>query len=316
MKICIIGSGGVGGYFGARLAAAGNEVTFVARGGHLDALRANGLRVESALGVIHVNPVHATEDPASRGPYDLVIIAVKLWSTGGAVETAAPLMRDDAAIVSFQNGVEAVPLLCERFGRGRVLGGLAQISAVIEGPGVIRHNGTLQRLVFGEPDRRRTARVEAFLSTCLEAGIDARVSDDIERAIWEKFVFLVGLSGMTTLTRCPLGAILENPMTRDLLLQVMSEAEWVGRARGIRLPEDCAARQLTFMDTLPRDMVSSMLGDLRRGNPLELEWLSGTVARIGGELGVDVPANGFIRAALTLHAAGRQTLSLPSSGSA
>lgn len=306
MKICIIGSGGVGGYFGGRLAAAGSEVSFVARGHHLDALRAGGLRIESALGTIHVNPVHATHDPASVGPCDLVIIAVKLWSTEEAVEAAALVMHDASTIVSFQNGVAAVPLLGQRFGRERVLGGVAQISAVIEAPGLIRHHGTLQRLVFGELDQRRTPRVEAFLAACLEAGIDARVSDDIERAIWEKFVFLVGLSGMTTLTRCPLGPIRENPTTRDLLLQVMSEAAQIGRARGVNLADDCAARQLAFMDALPGDMVSSMLGDLQRGNPLELEWLSGTVARVGAELGIPVPANSFVRAALTLLAAGRR----------
>jgi 2-dehydropantoate 2-reductase len=304
MKICIIGSGGVGGYFGGRLAAAGNEVKFLARGAHLAALRSNGLQLESALGAAHVNPVHATDDPKALGPCDLVIIAVKLWSTAEAIEAAASVMRDDSAIISFQNGVEAVPLLCERFGRERVLGGIAQISTVIDAPGVIRHNGTIQRLVFGELDGRPTPRIEAFLSACLEAGIDAHVSDDIERAIWEKFVFLVGLSGMTTLTRCPLGPILENAATRSLLLQVMSEAAELGRVGGIKLAEDCAARQLAFMDTLPRDMVSSMLGDLRRGNPLELEWLSGTVARVGAELGVSASANRLIHAALTLHAAG------------
>jgi 2-dehydropantoate 2-reductase len=304
MKMCVIGSGGVGGYFGGRLAAAGTEVTFVARGPHLAALRANGLRVESALGSIHVDPVRATDDPAALGPCDLVVIAVKLWSTADAVEAAAPLMGDDSAIVSLQNGVEAVPLLCRRFGRERVLGGVAQISAVIESPGVIRHNGTIQRLVFGELDGRRSPRIEAFLAACLGAGIDALVSDDIERAIWEKFVFLVGLSGMTTLIRCPIGPIRENPTTRALLLQVMSEAAALGRARGISLPDDCAARQLAFMDMLPGDLVSSMLGDLRRGNPLELAWLSGTVARAAEELGISAPANSFIRAALTLHAAG------------
>lgn len=305
MRICVIGSGGVGGYFGGRLAAAGNEVAFLARGQHLAAMRVAGLRVESALGAVHLHPVHATDDPAALGPSDLVIIAVKLWSTAEAIEAATHAMRDDSAIVSFQNGVEAVSLLSGRFGRERVLGGLAQISAAIESPGVIRHNGTLQRFVFGELDGGRTPRIEAFLSTCLAAGIDAHVSENIERAIWEKFVFLVGLSGLTTLTRCPLGRILGNPITRALLRQVMSEAAALGRARGVALPDDAAARQLAFMDTLPGDMVSSMLGDLKRGNPLELEWLSGTVARASDELGIPAPANSFVRAALTLHAPGR-----------
>jgi 2-dehydropantoate 2-reductase len=304
MRVCIIGGGGVGGYFGGRLAAAGTEVAFVARGAHLLALRTNGLRIESALGATHVQPVEATDDAKSLRPCDLVVIAVKLWSTAEAIEAAAAVMREDSAIVSFQNGVEAVSLLSRRFGPDRVLGGLAQISAVIESPGVIRHNGTIQRLVFGELDGKRSTRAEAFLSACLAAGIDAHLSDNIERAIWEKFVFLVGLSGTTTLTRCPLGQIRENPLTRALLLQVMTEAAALGRARGVPLPEDAAARQLAFMDTLPRELVASMLGDLRRGNPLELEWLSGTVARASEELGIPAPANSFIRAALTLHAGG------------
>lgn len=304
MRICIIGSGGVGGYFGGRLAASGTEVAFVARGAHLAALRANGLRVESALGAVHVQPVEVSDDPKTLGPCDLAIIAVKLWATAGAIEAAVPVMREHSAIVSLQNGVEAVSLLSERFGRERVLGGLAQISALIESPGVIRHNGTLQRLVFGELDGSRSARAETFLAACLAAGIDAHLSDNIERAIWEKFVFLVGLSGTTALTRCPLGPVRENPLTRALLLQVMSEAAALGRARGVALPEDSAARQLAFMDTLPRELVASMLGDLRRGNPLELEWLSGTVARASDELGLSAPANGFVRAALTLHAGG------------
>ncbi|MBL8539530.1 MAG: ketopantoate reductase family protein [Betaproteobacteria bacterium] len=304
MRICIIGSGGVGGYFGGRLAASGTEVAFVARGAHLAALRTNGLRVESALGAVHVQPVEATDDPKTLGPCDLVIIAVKLWGTADAIDAAVPVMRERSAIVSLQNGVQAVRLLAERFGRERVLGGLAQISALIESPGVIRHNGTLQRLVFGELDGSRSARAEALLAACLAAGIDAHLSDSIERAIWEKFVFLVGLSATTTLTRCPLGPVRENPLTRALLLQVMSEAAALGRARGVALPEDSAERQLAFMDTLPRELVASMLGDLRRGNPLELEWLSGTVARDSDELGIPAPANSFVRAALTLHAGG------------
>jgi 2-dehydropantoate 2-reductase len=251
------------------------------------------------------------DDPAALGTYELVVIAVKLWSTEEAVQAAKPLLREDGTIVSFQNGVTAVPLLCQCFGRERVLGGVAQISAVIEAPGVIRHHGKLQRLVFGELDGRRTPRTDAFLSACLTAGIEARVSEDIDRSIWEKFVFLVGFSAMTTLTRCPLGPIRDNPTTRALLLDVMNEAAQVGRARGVKLADDCVPRQLALVDTLPREMVSSMLGDLLRGNPLELEWLSGAVARFGEELGVPTPANGFVRAALTLLAAGRGKAGTP-----
>lgn len=304
MNIAIIGAGGVGGYFGGHLAASGSNVAFIARGRHLAAMRESGLRIESSLGNLHLPSVNATDDPKSAGTADLVIIAVKLWSTAEAIDSAAPLMGPDTAIMSLQNGVDAVDLLSARFGPERVLGGSAHIAAVIEAPGVIRHNGTLARITFGELDGRRTPRAEAFLAACRVAGIDANLSDDIQRAIWEKFVLLVGLSSLTALTRLPIGPVREDPDTRALLLEVMQEVAAVGRAKGAALADDAAQRQLGFLDKVPHDMVSSMLGDLRRGNPLELEWLAGAVVRLGTEHGVSTPANRFVYAALKLHAGG------------
>ena len=305
VRILILGTGGLGGYFGARLAASGADVTFIARGEHLKAMRANGLRIESTLGNLLLKPVTATDDPAAAGVVDLVMIGVKLWDTESATEAAAPAVGPDTAVVSFQNGVDAVDLLADKFGRQRVLGGIAHIAAVIEAPGVIRHNGKLQRLTFGELDGRRSARVERLLAQCQKAGIDTAVSDHVERSIWEKFILIVGLSGMTTLTRLPIGPIREDPLTRELLADTMREAASVGVAKGAALGTDAAEKQLAFLDTVPYDMIASMLGDLRRGNRLELPWLSGGVVRLGERLGVATPANRFVYAALKLHENGR-----------
>jgi 2-dehydropantoate 2-reductase len=304
VKIAIVGAGGVGGYFGARLAAAGEDVTFIARGAHLEAMQKEGLRVRSALGDLHLKLVRATNDPAAVGPVDLAIIAVKLWSTEEAVESAKPLLGPHTGVVSFQNGVDAVDVLVRRLGRAHAMGGVAHIAALIEAPSVIRHNGTLARLTFGELDGTASPRAKAFLEACTRAGIEAHLSGDIQRAIWEKFVFLVGLSGMTSLTRMPIGPIREDPVTRELLRDVMNEVVAVARVKGIDLPPDTVDQQMRFTDDLPRDMVSSMLGDLRRGNRLEVPWLSGAVVRLGREAGVPTPLNRAIYAALKLHADG------------
>jgi 2-dehydropantoate 2-reductase len=308
VKIAIVGAGGVGGYFGARLAAAGEDVTFIARSAHLEAMQKAGLMVRSALGDLHLQPVKAVRDPAAVGPVDLVILAVKLWSTEEAVASAKPLLGPGTGVISFQNGVDAVDILIRRLGRAYTLGGVAHIAAFIEAPGVIRHNGTLAQLTFGELDGTPSPRAKTFLNACTQAGIEAYLSDDIERAIWEKFVFLVGLSGMTSLTRLPIGPIREDPVTREMLRDVMNEVVTVARAKGIGLPADTVERQMHFTDGLPRDMVSSMLGDLRRGNRLEVEWLSGAVVRLGREAGIPTPLNRAIHAALKLHANGATAL--------
>ena len=311
MKILVLGAGGVGGYFGARLAAQGEDVTFVARGKHLAAMRESGLRIESGLGDLQLQPVKATDDPAQAGPADFVLIAVKLWDTEAAARAAAPAVGPDTAVISFQNGVDAVDILVRAFGAERVMGGIAHIAAFIESPGVIRHNGKLARLTFGELDGRRSERGERLLAACRKAEFETVLSDGIQRAIWEKFVFIVGLSGLTTLTRLPIGPIRAEPLTRELLAEVMREAAAVGRAKGIDLPADAADKQLAFADTLPDGMIASMLGDLRRGNRLELPWLTGAVVRLGRELGVPTPANGFVYAALKLHAEGRHPAAGP-----
>lgn len=305
MRIAIMGSGGVGGYFGARLAQAGCEVAFIARGEHLAALRERGLVVESQLGDVYLPRVRATDDPTGLGPVDLVLIAVKLWDTETAAQMIAPLVGPGTAVVSFQNGVQKDDVLRRMVGNAAVMGGVCYIAATIARSGVIRHTGTMQRLVFGEYDGRESNRAEALLAACRRAGIDAEVSPDIRRVIWEKFVFLVGLSATTATVRLPIGPIRSHPQTRIFLRDAMREVVAVGRAQGVSLSADYAENRLAFCDGLPADMTSSMHTDLDRGNRLELPWLSGVVVELGKTVGVPTPVNRAVTDILALHAGGR-----------
>ena len=305
MKIVLMGSGGVGGYFGARLAANGADVTFIARGEHLAAMRRDGLKVLSANGDLTVKPVKATDDPASVGHADLVMIAVKLWSTDDAARTIAPMMGPNSAVVSWQNGVVAEDILIKHYGKERVIGGVSNIAALIEAPGVIRHNGTMARLIFAELNGKPSKRIDAFAALCKQATIDHVVSDDINRAIWQKFIFLASFSGMTCATRLSIGPIRTDPETRAMLKAALGEVVAIGRAKGVSLPDDQVEQSLTWADNLPPTMVASMLGDLNRGNRLELPWLSGNVVKLGEELGVATPVHKFIFTVLKLHADGK-----------
>ncbi|TAM72655.1 2-dehydropantoate 2-reductase [bacterium] len=304
MRIAIMGTGGLGGYFGARLAQVGCEVTFIARGAHLEAIRHKGLRVYSGLGDMNIYPAQAAGDPAHVGRVDTVIFAVKLWDTERAAAQLSPLLGAQTMVVSFQNGVEKDEVLAGIIGREHVVGGVGYIAAAIESPGVIRHTGTMQRLLFGELDGARTPRVEAFAAACSDAGILNEISPDIHRTTWEKFVFLVGLSAATSLMRQPIGVIRANERSRSLFLQIMREVVNVGRASGVALDPAFAEGRLTFGDTLPAEMVASMSVDLQRGNRLELPWLSGAVERLGRQVGVATPANAFVTDALALYVEG------------
>jgi 2-dehydropantoate 2-reductase len=237
---------------------------------------------------------------------DVVLFTVKLWSTEEAARQLGPLIARDTAVLSLQNGVEANGALARVVGREHLLGGVCYIAATLDRPGSVQHRGQMARLVFGELDGKRTRRAEAFLEACSrsKAGFDAELSADVGRAIWEKFVFIVGLSGLTTLTRRPIGPVRSDPETRALLLEVMREAVAVGRAKGVGLAPDFAEQRLAFLDTLPAEMTSSMHNDLDRGNRLEVGWLSGGVVRLGREVGVATPANQAVYAALKLHAGG------------
>jgi len=305
MRIAVIGTGGVGGYFGARLAQGGHEVAFVARGRQLEALRARGLRVESALGDVHLSDVEVTGEPSEIGPTDLVLVAVKLWDTQAAAESITPLLGEGTAVVSFQNSVVKDDILRGALDTGHVIGGVCYIAATIAEPGVIRHSGTLQKLEFGEYDGSLSPRVRQFRDACASSGIDATVSDRIEQAIWEKFVFLVGLSGTTSLGRSSIGPIRSHPRSRAFLRDVMDEVVQVARAQGVSLPADYADDRLAFTDQLPAGMTSSMHRDLEHGHRLEVPWLSGDVVERGVRLDVATPCNRAIYDILSIHADGR-----------
>jgi len=305
LRIAVMGSGGVGGYLGVRLVQGGADVTFIARGAHLAAMRANGLAVESEHEPICLPRVNATDDPRTIGPVDIVLFSVKLWDTESAAHSVLPIVGPETGIISFQNGVQKDDALRKLFGADAVMGGVAYMATTIGRPGVVVQTGIMQRMIFGEYDGRRSPRAEALLAAALRGGVKAEISDDIRRAIWEKYVFLVGLSGGTTSVRLPLGPIRNHPRTRQLLLDLMRETAAVGRAQGVALPEDYAEQRLAFIDGLPADMTSSMHHDLERGQPLELRWLSGGVVEMGAELGVPTPVNRSVYDVLVLHADGR-----------
>ncbi len=305
MKIAMMGSGGVGGFFGGRLAKAGHDVTFVARGSHLAAMREHGLTIENEpQGNIHVPKVHVTEDPASIGPVDLVILSVKLWDTDSAAQQVKTIVGPRTAVLSLQNGVVKDDIMRRVFGDAAVMGGVCYVASHISKPGTIHQTGTMQRIVVGEYDGRKSKRAEELHAALTSSGVTAELSGDVRRSIWEKYVFLVGLSATTTTMKKTLGPIRSNPQTRAFLHDVIREVVAVGRAHGVALPADFADNRMAFGDTLPADMTSSMHHDLEKGNRLEVEWLSGGVVKLGAEKGIPTPCNRAVCAILALHAGG------------
>jgi len=305
VRIAFMGSGGLGGDFGARLCKGGADVHFIARGRHLEAMRPAGLRIEGPE-TIHIPRVHATDDPRQVGVVDFVMVGVKLWDTERALEQIRPMVGPGTTIISFQNGVLKDRYLKAAYDAAQIMGGVAYVATTIDRPGVIRQTGPMQRLLFGEFDGSRSARGEKLLEACLAGGIKAELSEHILREIWQKYVFLVGLSGTTTTIRKPIGPIRENPQTRAFLLDVMREVVAVGRAHGVDLAEDYAEVRLKLADDVAYDMTASMHHDLERGNPLEVRWLSGGVVELGKQNGVPTPLNRAIADILALHASGRK----------
>ena len=302
MHIVVMGSGGVGGYFGARLQQAGNQVSFIARGKHLEALRTKGLTVKSSYGDAHLK-VRAFQDPREAGKADVVLFAVKLWDTEGAAEQIKPV---GGYVIPFQNGVESIERLGSVLGRERVMGGSAYIATRIAAPGVIEHTGTVARLRFGPvlPAQRPVA--ESFFAAAKSAGINAELAEDIALVNWEKFVFLVAVSGTTALSRAPLGVVRADADLRWMFEQAMRETWTVGRRRGIRLADDFVEKQMAFLDSLPAEMRASMLHDLEAGNRLEAPWLCGAVVRMAAEQGLEAPVNRAIYGALKPYVNGSQ----------
>ncbi|WP_411093543.1 ketopantoate reductase family protein [Streptomyces sp. 049-1] len=305
MRIAVIGAGGVGGYFGARLAAAGHEVTFVARGKHLEAIHRSGLSVHSPLGEFHTSPASAVPSISDLGSADLVLIAVKLWDTEVVAEQLQASEARQAPVLSLQNGVHKDGILRRHVPDDQILGGLCFISAFIEKPGVITHNSSLQKIVLGPYHASQRSISASLVGILLDAGIDAELSADVEKAIWEKFVFLVGLSATTTTIRQPIGVIRSNKRSRQLLYDVMAEAVALAQATGVRLDDDFAGAQLDFCDTLPVGMTSSMHNDLEKGNRLELPWLSAGVVDLAAQQNIAVPRNRTVSDILAPYVLGR-----------
>jgi 2-dehydropantoate 2-reductase len=299
MRIGVFGSGGVGGYFGGRLAEAGEDVRFVARGAHLAAMLERGLRVTSIAGDFVVHPVHASDDPATLGEVDVVLLAVKAWQVAEAAEALRPMLGATTFVVPLENGIEAPDTLAVALGRDRVLGGLCRIIAWVEGPGHIRHAGVPPSVTLGELDAPGSPRAEALRAAFARArGVRVEVAADIRAAMWEKFLFIAAVSGVGTLARAPVGIIRSQPETRELLTQALTEIHAVALAHGIALPADAVKTTLTFVDSLPADGTMSMQRDVIEGRPSELEAQIGAVVRLGEASGVPVPLHRTIYAAL------------------
>lgn len=304
MRIAVMGSGGVGGYFGGRLALSGQDVTFIGRGEHLQAMRESGLRVRSYHGDFEIRRVQCTDDLLRVAPVDVVLFAVKAWDTETAGQALLPLMTGGVAAISFQNGIDNEERLAGIFGPEHVMGGVAYVTSAIVGPGVVEQTSPIARLIFGELDGTRSTRAEAFYAACQQAEIDVTLSEDIQGELWTKAVFICAFGGICAVTRTPIGPVLGDPDTRGLFIGCMREAEAVARAKGVKLDPQVVERHVALADGFGPDLKPSMLHDLERGNRLEVEWLNGAVARMGAEMGIDTPVNRLIATALKLHALG------------
>ena len=305
MRMAVMAAGAVGGYFGARLAAAGHDVFFIARGGHLEAIRKNGLKIESTLGNLHLKQINVTDDPVQVGPVDVVLFAVKLWDTEKAAQQARPLMGPDTRVITLQNGVDSVERMAPILGADRVVGGIAYIATVIAAPGVISHTSQFAKMRCGRVDGRADAKLKAFADAAKAAGIDIDVSEAINHDRWEKFAFLVAVSGVTSSMRQPIGPVLADPDTKSFFRRLMEEVVAVGQSKGVKLTGEFVDKHMAFAETLPKTMKASMAHDLERGNRMELDWLAGKVVEFGRAQSVAVPANEAVYSLLKLHRMGR-----------
>jgi 2-dehydropantoate 2-reductase len=297
MRIAVMGSGGIGGYFGGKLAQAGEDVTFIARGAHLGAIRERGLEVRSVAGDFHVRAA-ATDDPATVGPVELVLFAVKSYDTDAAAQACRPLVGSTGTVLCLQNGVDNEDRLAGILGRERILAGVVHILSTISAPGVISQTAGPRTITFGELDGSPTDRLDRILDVLKRAGIDAKVSTRIQVDLWEKFMFISAQGGVTALTRLGVGEILGCPETAELYRGVMEEVAAVGRARGVPIPPDAVDKALAFARSLNPATQSSLAHDLARAGRLEIEALAGTVVRYGREAAVPTPLCFTIYAAL------------------
>jgi 2-dehydropantoate 2-reductase len=294
MRIAIFGTGGVGGYFGGCLAQAGHDVTFIARGEHLSAIKSNGLRVDSPAGDFVVFPAKATGDVREAGEVDLVIVGVKAWQVPEAARTMKPLVGPGTTVLPLQNGVEAVSQLVAELGADKVIGGLCRIVSFVVGPGHIRHTGFTPTIIIGELDNRRTERIEKIEQEFNRASMDTTIAMDIQVALWTKFLFIASFSGVGAMANAPAGVTRTDPKWRALMRQAMEEIYRLAHARGVDLPPDSIDAVMASVDALPEDATSSMQRDIAAGKPSELEAQNGAVVRMAHETGIEAPAHSLI----------------------
>lgn len=294
MRIAVFGAGGAGGYFGARLAASGEDVIFIARGDHLKAIREQGLRVDSILGDFVVSPARATDDPAQIGPVDMVILGVKAWQVEAALPALRPLMGPETLVLPLQNGVEAADQIAAGLGARHAVGGLARIISFKIGAGHLRHAGADPTIVMGALDQRPSQRIERIRRVFDKAGITVERPEDIQAALWQKFLLVAAWGGVGTVADAPIGVIRSLPETRRMLERVMAEVIEVARARSIAVPDEAATAAMAFIDALPPGGTTSLHRDINAGKPSELEFWNGAAVRLGRSAGIPTPLNDFI----------------------
>jgi 2-dehydropantoate 2-reductase len=298
MKIAIVGSGGVGGYYGGLLAQKGHEVTFIARGAHLEAIRKNGLQVKSIHGDFNVSPAKATDRPAEIGPVDLVLFCTKAYDTDGTAQTIKPIVDPKTTVLSLQNGIDAAERIGAVVGMAHMIGSATWLSSSVEAPGVIKQVSQFRRIVLGEMDGKTTPRVQAIFEVLNGTGVTVELSDSILKVLWTKFVFISAVSGLGSLVRLPMGDYRAVPATRMLLTTLMLEIEAVARAQGVDLDADVVDKSLAFTDNAAPHIKPSMQLDVEAGRRSELESMIGVLQRKGRELNVATPATDFVYAAL------------------
>jgi 2-dehydropantoate 2-reductase len=294
MRFAIFGVGAVGGYFGGRLAQAGEDVTFIARGQHLQALRAKGLRVDSINGDFSLSALAATDDPTQIGAVDVVLVAVKTWQVPEVAESIRPLLDEDTLVLPLQNGVEAPAQLAKTLGSEHVCGGLAKIISFIAGPGHIRHTGADPYIALGELDNQPSDRIEHLQHAFQRAGVKAEIPPDIMAALWTKFLFVAALGGVGAITRAPFGVIRSISQTRRMIEGSMQEIYEVAGAHSINLAPDAVSASMGFIDTLPPNGTTSLQRDIIENRPSEIDSWTGAVVRFGRDAGVSVPINELI----------------------
>ncbi len=305
MRIAVMAAGAIGAYYGARMAVAGHDVSFIARGANLEALKTKGLTIESVHGDLHLPTVNVTDDPAKVGPVDIVLFAVKLWDTETAAEQARPLIGPNTRLITLQNGIDSVERISKILGSDKVVGGIAYIASNLVAPGTIKQTSQFHHIRFGHADNRPDTALDTFVAAGKAAKLDIDLAKNIERELWEKFIFLTAITGATAALRSGIGPILADPELKAFYRQLMEEALAVGKAKGIALDFSYIDERMSFVETktVPT-MKGSMANDLDRGGRLELDWLSGKVRELGRALGVPTPASDTVYTVLKLHRMG------------